>query len=145
VRFFPTAEAARAAGFRACRKCHPDDFARGADPVRETLGQLVAEIRRSPGAVADVRALVRRSGFGPTRLFELFRQYFQATPAEVLLRARLESAARLLREGRAGLAEIAGTVGFGSLSAFYTQFRRAHGLTPAAYRRQHSPTDRRAA
>src|SRR5580700_3482829 len=30
VRFFPTAERARAAGFRACRKCHPDDFARGA-------------------------------------------------------------------------------------------------------------------
>src|SRR3569833_1414568 len=33
VRFFPTVEAARAAGRRPCRKCHPDDFARGADPV----------------------------------------------------------------------------------------------------------------
>src|SRR4051794_29287407 len=33
VCFFPTCEAARAAGLRPCRKCHPDDFARGADPV----------------------------------------------------------------------------------------------------------------
>src|ERR1700760_1227824 len=27
TRFFPTVEAARAAGLRACKKCHPDDFA----------------------------------------------------------------------------------------------------------------------
>src|SRR5687767_15315234 len=33
VRFFPTCEAARAAGLRPCKKCHPDEFARGADPV----------------------------------------------------------------------------------------------------------------
>ena len=33
VRFFPTCEAARAAGLRACKKCHPEDYARGVDPV----------------------------------------------------------------------------------------------------------------
>jgi len=136
VRFFPTVEAVRAAGFRPCRKCHPDDFARGADPVRETIEQLVAEVRRMPGDFADVKAVVRRSGFGATRLFELFRQFFQATPAEVLRRARLDAAARRLAAGDAGLAEIADEVGFGSLSVFHTQFRRAHGLTPAAYRQR---------
>src|SRR5258708_15871997 len=42
VRFFPTVEAARAAGLRPCTKWHPDDFARGADPVLETIETLVA-------------------------------------------------------------------------------------------------------
>src|ERR1700746_1990987 len=65
VCFFPTCEAARAAGLRACKKCHPDDFARGADPVLADMETLVGEIRTTPAKFADVRAIVRRSGFGP--------------------------------------------------------------------------------
>ena len=52
VKFFPTCEAARAAGLRACKKCHPDDYARGADPVLEDIESLVAEIRAKPAAFA---------------------------------------------------------------------------------------------
>ncbi|HZP58881.1 MAG TPA: Ada metal-binding domain-containing protein [Opitutaceae bacterium] len=134
VRFFPTVEAARAAGFRPCRKCHPDDFARGADPVLETIETLISEVRANPAGFADVAAMVRRSGFGATRLFELIRQHYHATPADLLLRARLEFAKRQLRDDKAGLAEVSAAAGFASLSAFHEQFRRLNGLTPAAYR-----------
>lgn len=135
VRFFPTCEAARAAGLRACKKCHPDDFARGADPVLEDIETLVGELRAQPAAFADARAVVRRSGFGSTRLFELFRQHYHATPADVLLRARIDAAkARLLTQGAPGLADVALAVGFESLSVFHEHFRRLNGLTPAHYR-----------
>jgi AraC family transcriptional regulator of adaptative response / DNA-3-methyladenine glycosylase II len=134
VRFFPSCEAARASGLRACKKCHPDDFARGADPVLETVETLVAEIRAEPATFSDARAIVRRSGFGQTRAFELFRQHYHATPADLLVRARLDTAKRLLSTTRTGLAEIAGAVGFESLSVFHEQFRQRNGLTPAAYR-----------
>src|SRR5687767_4067296 len=76
VRFFLTCDAARATGLRPCLKCHPDDFARGADPVLEAIEALVREIRENPAAFADVRAIVRRSGFGTTRAFELFRRHY---------------------------------------------------------------------
>ncbi|HWI58360.1 MAG TPA: Ada metal-binding domain-containing protein [Bacillota bacterium] len=134
VRFFPTVEAARAAGLRPCQKCHPDDFARGSDPVLECVEALVAEVRANPAAFADVGALVRRSGFGATRLFELFRQHYHATPAEVLLRARLETAKRKLLTSEESLASIAYDAGFEALSSFHENFRRLNGLTPAAYR-----------
>lgn len=134
VKFFPTCEAARAAGLRACKKCHPDDYARGADPVLEDIETLVAEIRAKPAAFADARAIVRRSGFGATRLFELFRQHYQTTPADLLLRARLAAAKQLLLATDAGLIAIASAVGFESQSAFHDQFRRLNGLTPASYR-----------
>ena len=75
TRFSPTAEAAR-----------------GADPAPKSIEQLVSEIRANPVAFPDARAIFKRSGFGPTRLFELFRQYYHATPADVLLRARLATA-----------------------------------------------------
>lgn len=134
VRFFPTCEAARASGLRACKKCHPDDFARGADPVLETIETLTAEIRAKPAAFSDARAIVRRSGFGATRAFELFRQHYHTTPADLLLRARLDTAKHRLLATDAPLAEIAFGVGFDALSSFHENFRRLNGLTPAAYR-----------
>lgn len=132
--FFPTAEAARAAGLRACKKCHPDDFARGADPVLESIEQLVAETRRDPAAFKNARVIVKRSGFGTTRLFELFRQHYHATPADVLVRARLGVAKRALLATDTALADIAFAAGFESVSVFHEHFRAFNGLTPLGYR-----------
>jgi AraC family transcriptional regulator of adaptative response / DNA-3-methyladenine glycosylase II len=134
VRFFPSTEAAREAGFRACQVCHPDDFAQGADPVLETIETVVAEVRANPAAFKDVRAVVRRSGFGPTRVFELFRQHYHSTPAEVLLRARLDRVKTELVATDHPLAQIAGDAGFASLSVLHAHIRDKFGLTPAAYR-----------
>lgn len=134
VRFFPTCEAARATGLRPCLKCHPDDFARGADPVLESIETLVAEIRATPAAFPDIPTIVRRSGFGSTRLFELFRQHFHTTPADLLLTARLETARTLLSQTSHPLATVAAGSGFESLSVFHDHFRRITGLTPSAYR-----------
>ena len=134
IRFFSTADEARAAGLRPCRKCHPDDFARGADPVLESIEALVAEVRADPSQFPDVRALVKRSGFGATRLFELFRQHYHATPADLLLRARLDAVKRGLLTGTESLATIAHAAGFDSLSTLHENFRRLNGLTPADYR-----------
>ena len=134
VRFFPTCEAAREAGLRACMKCHPDDFARGADPVLETIEALVAEVRSEPGRFADARAVVRRSGFGTTRCFELIRQHFHSTPADLLLRSRIAQARRLLISGDASVTQVAGESGFESISVFHDHFRALNGMTPAAYR-----------
>lgn len=134
VRFFPSTVAAREAGFRACQLCHPDDFAQGADPVLETIETVVSEVRADPAAFSNVRAMVRRSGFGPTRLFELFRQHYHSTPAEVLLRARLDRIKTELVTTDRSLAQLAGEAGFASLSVLHAHFRDKFGLTPVTYR-----------
>lgn len=134
VKFFPTCEAAREAGLRPCRKCHPDDFERGADPVLESIETLVAEVREQPGKFADARAVVKRSGYGTTRAFELFRRHYQATPADILVRARVARARELLLKGKDSVSDTAFAAGFDSLSAFHENFRGQTGLTPACYR-----------
>ncbi len=134
VKFFPTCEAARAAGLRPCKKCHPDDFARGADPVLEDIETVVAELRANPAAFANARSIVRRSGFGATRLFELVRQHYHSTPADLLLRARINAAKKMLLTESGGLIEVAAATGFESLSVFHEHFRRLNGLTPSAFR-----------
>lgn len=134
VRFFPSCDEAKAAGLRPCLKCHPDDFARGADPVLESIEDLVSEIRADPGRFRDARAVVRRSGFGTTRCFELFRLHFHATPADLLLRAKIETAKRQLVSGGLPLADVADEAGFDSLSSFHEHFRSLNGMTPSEYR-----------
>ncbi len=134
VRFFPSCEAARDAGLRPCKKCHPDDYARGADPVLETIETVVGEVRANPAAFADARAVVRRSGFGVTRAFELFRQHYHTTPAAILLRSRIDTTKRQLLDTSASPADLAFAAGFESLSAFHENFLRLNGLTPSAYR-----------
>ncbi len=141
VKFFPTCEAARAAGLRPCRKCHPDDFERGADPVLESIEALVNEVREQPAKFADARAIVRRSGYGTTRAFELFRRHYQTTPADLLVRARVARAKELLLKGKDSVSDTAFAAGFDSLSAFHENFRAHTGLTPACYRELPAQTE----
>jgi AraC family transcriptional regulator, regulatory protein of adaptative response / DNA-3-methyladenine glycosylase II len=134
VRFFPNCEAAREAGLRACKKCHPDDYARGADPVLETIETVVDQIRRSPADFKDAKAVVRRTGFGTTRAFELFRQHYHSTPADLLLRARLQQVKQALIQTKSSVTDVAFATGFEGLSAFHDNFQRLNGLTPNDYR-----------
>ncbi|MEZ5414763.1 MAG: Ada metal-binding domain-containing protein [Opitutaceae bacterium] len=135
VRFFPTCEAAREAGLRPCKKCFPDDFAQGADPVLVSIETLATEIRRDPVTFRDTRTIVRRSGFGSSRVFELFRLHYHQTPADLLLRARIAHARTALLATSAPLTEVAANAGFESLSVFHEHFRRLTGLTPGDYRK----------
>ena len=134
VDFFDDVEAARAAGLRPCRRCHPDDFARGYDPVIEELDALATEVREDPAGFPNVRALVQRSGYGATRLFELFHLHFDTTPAAFLVEAKVDLAKRLLAKGDGTIADIAYASGFHTPSVFHEHFKRLTGMTASAYR-----------
>jgi transcriptional regulator GlxA family with amidase domain len=58
------------------------------------------------------------------------------SPLAYLGRWRLRLAARLLETSTKPVLQIALEVGYGSESTFNRAFKRAHGVPPAAYRRQ---------
>ena len=134
VRFFAGPDEARAAGLRPCRRCHPDDFARGDDVDRDEVLALVVEVRADPSRFPDVEAIVARSGYGATRLFAMFRQALGQTPAAVLNAARIEHATRLLATTHDTVLDVAMASGFRSVSAFHRHFKLATGITPVVYR-----------
>jgi AraC family transcriptional regulator of adaptative response / DNA-3-methyladenine glycosylase II len=135
VRFFDTPEAALAAGLRPCKRCRPDDFYRRHDPDQEAVESLAERMRRDPAAFAGVEDLERASGLGSSKLHELFRLHFHSTPAQLLARARVEAAQRLLLTTDRSVADVAFEVGFEGLSTFNENFRRLAAMPPAAYRR----------
>ena len=66
VRFFPTADAALAAGFRPCKRCRPDltDFSPGQDVAAEAMALLHRHFRDQ----ADLSAALNGLGLSRRRL-----------------------------------------------------------------------------
>ena len=137
VRFFNAPAEARAFGLRPCRRCHPDDFAAGEDVERDEVMALIDEVRANPARFPDVDAVIARSGYGATHLFESFRRILGLTPAAVLNAARIDYARRLLRETCDSVLDVALASGYQSVSAFHRRFKAATGMTPSTFRSRH--------
>lgn len=135
VSFYATLEDARAAGFRACKKCKPDEFYLGEFAGETLIEGLLEALRLEPARFRNVESVVAASGVGSSKLYELFRIHLHTTPLEVLLAARLEAAQRALLLSDRPVTEIAFEVGFESLSSFNENFRSSLFLTPLEFRR----------
>ena len=102
-----------------------DDLRRGADAAQHHRGLQ--------GAVD----LIRRSYAEPLEVAQLERAMRRAlgvSPKQLLIRTRIEEAARRLDDTEASLATIASACGFYDQSSFTRQFQRAVGITPGGYR-----------
>jgi len=135
VLFFEDEGGARQAGLRACKRCRPDHFYRRYDPDRERLVDLVERVRRRPSGYADSGALAAATGFGATKLNQLFRAHYHTTPAAFLARAKLTAAADDLVRSKKRVLDVALEAGFDSSSAFHENFKRSYGMAPLSYRK----------
>ncbi len=81
----------------------------------------------------DAAALARRLNMSRTHLHRRATQALGLPPAELIIRFRLERAARMLNQRSGTVGEIAHAVGFKDLSHFVRRFRESYGQTPAAY------------
>jgi CheY-like chemotaxis protein len=101
------------------------------DSLRVRLRRALGEASHDPAF--DVPALATRLGMSRAQLHRRVREETGSTPAELIIRFRLERAAEMLT-GRAGnVGEVAYAVGFKNLSHFVRRFREQYGQTPAAY------------
>jgi AraC family transcriptional regulator, regulatory protein of adaptative response / methylated-DNA-[protein]-cysteine methyltransferase len=148
VRLFTTTEAARAAGFRACRRCDPDGLRREGSHMISERSEVPTRLRETDlrvlvshidAALADggrpsVASLAAAVGVSPVVL----RQRLEATlgigPRALLTGRQL---ARLRERLLAGdeVTDALYTAGYGSSSRLYERAQEALGMTPGAYRR----------
>ena len=131
VRFFATPAAARAAGFRACRRCDPERNAgeRDAALLREAC-RRIDEALEPPRRSALASAL----GISESRLARLFRSHLGITPSEYL-RSRRAARVRAGLEAGASVTQALHTAGYGSPSRFYEDADAALlGMPPSRYR-----------
>ncbi|MBI1777150.1 MAG: methylphosphotriester-DNA--protein-cysteine methyltransferase family protein [Proteobacteria bacterium] len=138
VRFYPTAAAAEAAGFRPCLRCRPETAPfspawKGSRAIVERASRLIQNHALGDGSV---EALAARVGIGARQLSRLFRKHLGASPTEMARTARVQRAKRLLDETRLTIAEVALRAGFGSLRRFNAVFAEVYRRPPSSIRRQ---------
>ena len=133
VRFFPTAESAASAGFRACRRCRPLDPA-SAGPGVERVRRACEIIARRGGRSISLGALAANVGGSPHHLQRTFRALLGVSPREYAETCRLGCLRAELRQGDGVSAAVYGA-GYGSSSRVYEKSARTLGMTPASYAR----------
>jgi AraC-like DNA-binding protein len=79
--------------------------------------------------------LASRSGLSLSGFERQVQRVYGVTPSQLLTRARLDSASRLLRNTDWPVARVAVECGYFDHSAFTRAFRSAVGLTPIQFRR----------
>ena len=125
---------AQALGLRACKRCRPDLYYRGADEGTDLFEGLAARVTADTAAFTDASALAKAAGVSATRLGELLRTHAHLAPAQWLRRQRVAQAGRELLGTRDKVAEIGFGAGFESESVFHRQFLAHARMTPGAYR-----------
>lgn len=102
-----------------------------ADKIRDAI-DLLLEHHAEELTVDDVAQAV---GLSRATLCRYFRRYTGRSVVAFLNEARIDQAKRALHETATPISQIALAVGFGNLSNFNRQFRRAVGRSPREYRR----------
>ena len=113
----------------------PESTAKGGlspDALRRACERLEASAERG----ISLEELAREVGMSRFHFARAFRRSTAKSPHEYLTERRVERAKQMLVHSDLPVVEVALAAGFGSQSHFTHTFRRATGLTPAAYRRR---------
>ena len=138
VRFYPSAAAAEAAGFRPCLRCRPETapFSPAWNGSRTTVARGLRLIAQGAldGPEATVGTLAARLGVGERHLVRLFGRHVGASPGRVARTARVQRAKRLLDATELPMSEIALSAGFSSLRRFNAVFAEVYARSPSELR-----------
>ncbi|MGE3616347.1 MAG: bifunctional DNA-binding transcriptional regulator/O6-methylguanine-DNA methyltransferase Ada [Gemmatimonadales bacterium] len=126
VEFFRDGGGARAAGYRACRRCRPDE------PVRDPLAAARAALEAAGPDRVTLTDLARRVGLSPSHLQRRFTARFGLSPRQFQSAVRSRRLRRSLQEGNS-VSRAGYDAGFGSSRGVYEQADGHLGMTPARF------------
>lgn len=126
--FLADPEAARAAGFRACLRCRPDEVGRDRLAV-ETAKAFIAECEAAP----SLEVVAAEAGYAPHHFHRLFKRETGLTPAAYARSLRAERLKVALEEGGSVTSAIY-EAGYNAPSRAYADAEQHLGMTPSAWK-----------
>ena len=128
VTFYSTADEARAAGYRACLRCRPDEVGRDREAIARAA--RIIEQADEPPRLADLASAV---GYAPHHFQRLFTRDMGVSPAAYARAVRARRAEANLTEDKS-VTEAIYDSGYGAPSRFYADAKERMGMTPSAWR-----------
>ena len=128
VEFFLTGEEARAAGYRTCLRCKPDEVGRDREAVARAVKLI--EQAEEPPSLAELAGAV---GYAPHHFQRIFKRDLGVSPAEYArgLRNRRSEAALKATDR---VTDAVYDAGYSGPSSFYSDAKERLGMTPSAWR-----------
>jgi AraC family transcriptional regulator of adaptative response/methylated-DNA-[protein]-cysteine methyltransferase len=128
VSFYPDGAAARAAGYRACLRCRPDEVGRDRLAVERALA-LMAQAEEP----LSLEALAAAVGYAPHHFHRLFKRATGITPAAYARKLRADRLEAGLSRG-ASVTEAIYDAGYNAASRAYADAGQRLGMTPSAWK-----------
>jgi AraC family transcriptional regulator of adaptative response/methylated-DNA-[protein]-cysteine methyltransferase len=129
VEFFVSVEDARAAGYRACKRCKPDETGSPNAAMIAKACRTIEDAETAPG----LEALANDAGISPFHFHRVFKAETGVTPAQYAQAVRDRRAKAALSDG-ASVTEAVYDAGYGSASRFYEGAQSRFGMAPKAWR-----------
>jgi two-component system response regulator YesN len=101
--------------------------------IHEVVAYIQSRIRES----ITLREVAEHFDFSPNYLGFLLKKEAGKGFNEYVISLRMEKAARLLRDTKLKIYEVADQVGYRYMPYFSKQFRETYGMTPVEYKRRH--------
>ncbi len=130
VRFFPTLAEAMDAGFRPCRRCHPERTVPAADPQAKAVARAARYLEQHRSERVTTGELAQAAGIHRLTLHRAFRRIFGVSPAQYARQQRLKTFDRNIRESTMRVTDAIYDAGFGSSSRLYENSGAKLGMTP---------------
>jgi AraC family transcriptional regulator, regulatory protein of adaptative response / methylated-DNA-[protein]-cysteine methyltransferase len=130
--FFETTEAARAAGFRPCKRCRPTDDSAASRHLAAV--EKACALLQNSEAMPSLAELADAAGISRFHFHRVFKQITGTTPRDYARTHRLGQFGERLAAGQP-VAEAIYASGFGSSSRAYEAAPVGLGMTPGARRR----------
>lgn len=129
IRFYETVNQARQAGFRACKRCLPEQV--GADSNK--LVQVARYIESHADETLTLATLASKFALSPTYLQKSFKATIGLSPKAFQDGIRQQRFKTLLKKGQS-VTDAVFAAGYGSFSRVYEQTSGKLGMTPGAYK-----------
>ncbi|HET9343857.1 MAG TPA: methylated-DNA--[protein]-cysteine S-methyltransferase [Candidatus Eremiobacteraceae bacterium] len=130
VILFDSTDAARRAGFRACKRCRPDGDTRAEEAVKRAIGFIESHLEDD----LPLTRVASAAGMSPTHFQRVFATATGVSPRMYVATRRSESLKSRLKRGDTVL-DAAHNAGFSGQKQAYAHANGALGMSPGKYRR----------
>lgn len=128
VEYFADGDGARAAGYRACLRCKPDEIGRDREAVAKALALI-----ESTEDIPVLGKIANAVGYAPHHFHRLFKRDTGVTPAAYARSLRAKRAEQAL-DGNGSVTEAIYAAGYSGPSRFYAETGGRLGMTPSAWK-----------